>query len=715
MRLRDINGDGLPDKVCDYWGTFSSGNGTVSDPSSYTNFDVFLNNGSNFLSEAAWTNINPGPGTVVAGSDASYYDCIESGGVDAGLLDLNGDGLPDRVLSMYYLEGATTNFRVQFDTGTNFTQLRLFGPYHSLNWNNYPGGQTANNAPFYWTGFETPDSHMIDINGDGLPDHVMWPMNPGSLGTEAYISPLTTVQTNYCVEFDDGYSFEAINTSTTVPGAYDKWPGVMSQSNIYSINYAAMLNLPYSGLFDLNGDGLPDRVMMDESCMTNPYSPTKRWLVYLNNGRGFDTTPIVVTNILDQSLTGDRDWWGTETAYAGGSLVNLIDMNGDGLLDRVMAVYNTPTGSNYFIVQLNQGPYPDLLTNINNGMGGTMAVTYLSSTAYQNLRDQNNPNGGSELPFPQQTVSTVTESDGINPARTTSYGYLGGYYNGPRREFHGFAMVTVTNPPSPISATYNRRTVYYFHQGGGQSRTNLGEYLDPANFAKDGMAYRVETYGNDNNLYHVTVNQVNQAGLGNARYFPFVAATFECDYPAGSSSTPRITATKFGYDQTTGNLTNKVEYGEVSNFNPTNVGSFSFTDANAADTRIYNTHFTPIGAYIVDHPDKSTLADINNNVIQETDNTYNSPSGTIATKLTLISPGYYATNSYGNYNSYGLVGLTTDPVGVQTTITYDSTYNTYPATKTAGSSFTTTTSYDRAFRLACRLHRPGGHHHQQQF
>ena len=44
------------------------------------------------------------------------------------------------------------------------------------------------------------------------------------------------------------------------------------------------------------------------------------------------------------------------------------------------------------------------------------------------------------------------------------------------------------------------------------------------------------------------------------------------------------------------------------------------------------------------------------NVIQQTQYTYNS-GGTLATKLVQISPGYFATNSYGNYNSYGLVGL----------------------------------------------------------
>ena len=692
VRLRDVNGDGLPDKVCDYWLTFQSGNGTVSDPSSYTNLDVMLNTGSGFSSITAWTNINPGPGAAVAGGDADLYDCIESGGVDVGFLDLNGDGLPDRVLATYYTSGAMTNFLVQFNTGTNFTAPKQFGPYHSLNWNNYPGGQTSYNAPYYWAGIETPDVHMIDINGDGLPDRVMWPMDPANPGLEAYIPFNSTVLTNYCVEYDDGYSFESTNTSTKVPGAYDVWPGVWSQANS-SYNYAAMINLPYVGLYDLNGDGLPDRVMLDESSMTNSTSLYKRWLVYLNNGHGFNTTPIVVTNILDQSQSGDRGWWGIQTAYTGGAVVSLIDMNGDGLLDRVMAVYNTPNSSNYFVVQLNQGPYPDLLTNIANGMGGAIGVTYLPSTAYQNYRDPNNPNGGSLLPFPKQTVSTVTESDGVNPAQTTAYGYLGGFYDGNRREFHGFAMVSVTNPPT-IGISGNRRTVYYFHQGGGQTtRTNLGEYLDPGNFAKEGMKYRVESYGNDNNLYHVTVSQVNQTSLGNARYFPFTQLTFDCDYAGGVTSSNRVTATQFFYDPSNGNLTNKIEYGEVSGFNPTNTGGFAFTDVNTADTRSYNTHYTAIGTYIVDHPDKTTLTDSGNNVIQETDFSYNSPSGTLATKLTRIASGYFATNSYG-YNSYNLVNSKTDPVGVQTTISYDSAYNIYPASTTVGGTFTTTASYD---------------------
>jgi len=74
-------------------------------------------------------------------------------------------------------------------------------------------------------------------------------------------------------------------------------------------------------------------------------------------------------------------------------------------------------------------------------------------------------------------------------------------------------VVTETDPTL-------RSTVTYFHTGGGRNYTALGEYQDTnsstglGNFAKMGMPYRVEEYGNDANLYHLQVNQVNQTSLG---------------------------------------------------------------------------------------------------------------------------------------------------------------------------------------------------------
>ena len=684
-RIRDLNGDGLPDRINDWWKHFQY---YTTYP--YTNFAVQLNNGSGFGSAFLWP-----LATNDVGSDPStYMSVIESGSLQpyVGLFDINGDGLPDRVMALY--NQSETYFKVQLNTGTNFSPVTYFGPYRSQNYTN-----TASGIP--WSGINSAYSEMVDINGDGLPDHVMLPMNPSSVP-----SPMVYGNANFnyfAVEYNDGYSFESTNTSTAVPGAYDRWPGVVLQAGATPYNYDQIQNLPVVGLYDLNGDGLPDRVMLDETAFAQG---KPQWLVYLNNGHGFNTTPVKVP-IDAQGNTGDRGWCGINFTEANGGnsvVTTLIDMNGDGLLDRVMKVYDNGNGSantysNYFLVQLNQGPFPDLLTNINNGMGGNYGITYKPSTAYNNLLNPSNPSLGSVLPFIYQTVASVTESDGVNTNRTTRYGYSGGYYNGPRREFHGFATVSVTNPPSPISAPYNRVTVHYFHQGGGQDQSSIGEYQDSGAFAKQGMEFRTESYGNDGNLYHVTVNQINQTSWGNGRYFPYVQLTFECDSDPGTTN--RVTATKFQYD-TNENLTNSTEYGEVTGFNPASVGSFSFNNANAGDDQYHNIHYAALSnSYIVDHPDKVTLADGSGNLVKEEDYTYNSSSGTPATKLALIASGYYATNSYGSYNIYGLVGLTTDPVGVQTELSYDSTY-TYPTINRVrvvpgsdtGGDFITTASYD---------------------
>jgi len=688
-RMRDLNGDGLPDRLTDYWKHFSS---IYYATTPYTNFGVMLNTGSGFGSAFYWPLATNDLGT----DPNSYMSVVESSSAQpyVGLFDINGDGLPDRIMALY--NQSENYFKVQLNTGTNFSPVRYFGPYRSQNYTN-----TAYGIP--WSGINGAYSEMVDMNGDGLPDHLMLPMNPSSVP-----SPMVYGNANFnyfAVEYNDGYSFESTNTSTAVPGAYDQWPGVVLQAGGSPYNYDQIQNPPVVGLYDLNGDGLPDRVMLDETAFAQG---KPQWLVYLNNGKGFNTTPVKVP-IDAQGNTGDRGWCGINFTDANGDnsvVTTLIDLNGDGLLDRVMKVYdngfnNANTSSNFFLVQLNQGPFPDLLTNINNGMGGNYGITYKPSTAYNNLINPSSPSLGSVLPFIYQTVASITESDGIYTNRTTRYGYAGGYYNGPRREFHGFAVVTVTNPPSPISAPYNRVTVHYFHQGGGRDQSTIGEYQDSGAFAKQGMEFRTESYGNDGNLYHVTVNQINQQSLGNGRYFPFVQLTFECDSDPGTTN--RVTATKFAYDLNNENLTNKIEYGEVTGFNPASVGTFSFTDVTAADNQVHNSVYASLSgnSYIVDHPAKVNLTDNSGNVVREEDYTYDSSSGNPITKLTLITSGYYATNSLGNYNTYGLVGLITDPVGVQTELGYDSTYTFKTTTRLrvspgsdTGGDFITSDSYD---------------------
>jgi len=70
-------------------------------------------------------------------------------------------------------------------------------------------------------------------------------------------------------------------------------------------------------------------------------------------------------------------------------------------------------------VWLNQGSYPDLLASIDNGLGGSTAIEYTPSTQYSNTL----------LPFPVQTVSSITTNDGNNIVSSVTYTYSGGFYH----------------------------------------------------------------------------------------------------------------------------------------------------------------------------------------------------------------------------------------------------------------------------------------------
>ena len=107
--------------------------------------------------------------------------------------------------------------------------------------------------------------------------------------------------------------------------------------------------------------------------------------------------------------------------------------------------------------------------------------------------------------------------------------------------------------------------------------------------------------------------------------------------------------------------------------------AFAYTDADTTDTRQNHTIYAPISGnnYILDHPGTNNLTDVNNNVIQETRYLYNGYSGTTPPNSPALPPAIMRPTAIG-YNTYGLVSLKTNAVGVVTEITYDSTLQHFP-------------------------------------
>jgi len=699
----DIDGDGLPDHL-------------IVDPyATLDHFQAQRNTGSSFAAPWSWTN-------VLGGGSDTLWNYITYGSYYQDFLDMNGDGKPDRVMARQ--SSPYTNFNYQLNTGLNFANLTGLGPLSSQSqtsqlWNS-PGARAVdsqNNSQYVG---------LYDMNGDGLPDRVMRKVSSpytnfvvqfnlnGSLGEartwpnvqgydiypddyrlnsmdaaadgggwvtlrdingdglpDRIITDYTNNYASFKVQFNNGAGFEA----------QEIWGPVDTQSNPnWGWGGASSTGggATYVELFDINGDGLPDRVMRK---LNSTYD---RFKVQLNTGTGFGS---VIDWTTLEGAGSDHGLGSVAYISAAGYIVKHMDMNGDGLVDRVMM--NQSGQLDRWTVQTNRGPFPDLMAEVHNGIGGSVAVTYLPSTQYDNRDKDWTTNAWAEgakalLPFPVYAVATVAVRDGMGATNTTTYSYRGGMFDGEKREFRGFNRVTVTDPLGAVQKTY-------FHQGGGRDETASGEYQDAGSKAKKGIPYLVEIYGSDGLLYSRTVNKVEETQLHtNGWYFPYISQSIQMEYEGQSGY--RATAKQLTYDTATGNLTKESSFGEVSSVVFTN---HTFTDVATNDNVFTHIAFATLSnGDIKNKPSsiKITSDSAGSNKLRETVFTYDGTRGNLLTKgewLNTITN--YLTGSIG-YDTYGNPTTATNAGGIVTTTTYDA--NKTFALQQVTATFTNSATFD---------------------
>jgi RHS repeat-associated protein len=688
VQLVDINGDGLPDWV------------TVKDAAPFTYYLVQLNTGSGFTStQYAWgTLANEGgdPAIIWNTVDSTFANGDGSVSSVCELADVNGDSLPDRVMRQYTTgTGHFNHLQVQTNTASGFSSLLSLGGLAGLDLTYETASTTTSDG-------EASKSLLVDLNGDGLPDHVM----PGSFNGQ------------FDVQLNLGGSFaSAIAWTNTLADAGTSYP--YSPRDRSAADLGTTISHVYAELLDMNGDGLPDRVLTSGVQLNNgvrafgPYQTSWNYsgdpevinvslgayttklidmngdglpdfvnsngdgsyTVYFNTGRGFNGSGVLWTGV-NTNTDGFGGWNHLQAWDSYGTKITFIDMNGDGLLDRVERNYSGP-GS--ILVQLATGPFPDLLTTANNGIGGSVNVTYTNSATFNNS-DGSRP----RLPFPVYAVTSVTENDGRGNSATTTYDYSAGLYDTTYREFRGFGVVTETDP-------LNAYTITWFHQGGGTNGVALGEFSD--DLAKAGMSYRVEQYGNDSKLYTRTLNKVDEVNLHtNGVFFPFIRQTITEEFEGNAGATQyRAAAVGYAYNaisnnlaSSTGNLIGQTNYGEVISIVISN-HTFVTTNTTAPVYRQFTYATIPSNPDIIDRVAVATVsADSSGTVIlRQTTNSYFDVTGDLKTKSDLICPGTYATTALA-YDNYGNVVASTDPVGIVVTTDFDAATATYPTRRYTG-------------------------------
>jgi RHS repeat-associated protein len=505
--LMDVNSDGLPDVIVTAAGLFDGDHGVFfnSTSGSFGTWleDRVLVSGESSAGTIKLSNLNVAPldadGDGIVDlvhmprvKDYSIYSLTRQSGAWTWLgrpietsdglnptIDLGNDAAHIRVLDVNF-DGLVDVVR------TTGTQLQTF-----LALGRYPDGDarfgqgtrtgietsTLLNEPIRkclpWSGtalsFDDRDTQLADMNGDGITDIVRlrrgdvhyWPgRGNGYWGTG---DPL-------------GCEPDTFENDTEI---------AMADSPYYSDIQGTSMRME-----DVNGDGLTDLVQVR-------YDEVD---VYLNvDGAGWTDRHIL------QNTTESPSFANT---------VRLTDINGSGTPDILWG-----NSGRYKYVDITGGIQPHLLVKVENGLGKTTELEYVSSASEMLAAAAAGNAWSKTAPTVTQVVKRVTEKDNVTiagrpPASyVTEYSYRDPVYEGRQREFRGFAYAEVkqigdSNSPTSLSASH-------FLLGECEDETDDGEddcslpnrWRDNPKEALKGLPYLTETFDENGGYLSTTHNQ----------------------------------------------------------------------------------------------------------------------------------------------------------------------------------------------------------------
>ena len=330
--LIDINGDGLTDEVA----RSVSRRSRVQRP-----FEIRLGTiEGGFAPVIEWEGVTDSPGVT---QTPSHKQALYSTKL---MMDMDGDGRPD-IIERMPRGREPGNYQVYLNTGTGFAPAADWGPGEARYVMDTHG--RANTTKL-----------LMDINGDGLPDELYRPYQKAISKGRGHAGQPEVIY-NLQVRLNTGSGFGEAQDWGTMQGLYLKEQDRVAHT--------------IHDLVDINGDGLPDDL----------YRP------YARAGGG---QPEQISNLLVRLNTGSSfgpvEDWGTMQGQgirdmARGTSHDLIDINGDGLLDDVYRPRQTARGYkplDHYLVRLNTGSGFGPTQSWGDGLGGTLHDSHRGAVSH---------------------------------------------------------------------------------------------------------------------------------------------------------------------------------------------------------------------------------------------------------------------------------------------------------------------------------------------
>jgi hypothetical protein len=520
MMFIDINGDGLPDIVRSIW---------AGAPYS-----------------TAWINTGSGWRAAPEFTPPYYITDRPYGNESTKLVDLNGDGLPDLLYNLWIGDGVT-RANAWLNTGSGWVNAPAYAPPY----------------PMWSRGVDDEGMKLIDLNGDGLPDIVrsIWAgapyrtawINTGSGWREApeYAAPYYITDRPYG---NESTQFVDLNGDGLPDLVYNLWigDGVLRRNAwlntgtgwVEAPAYAPPYYLWSRGyddegmkFVDLNGDGLPDLVR-------GLWANGQYMSAWLNTGSGWVEAPEYAP-----------PYYITDRPY-GNESTQLVDIDGDGMVD---LIYNLWVGDGVTRkgAWLNKRP-SDRIASISNGAGVVTTVSYKPLTdpsVYARNTDGTRPVQDIQTPLP--VVSSATASDGIGGTRATNYFYSGAKAHIQGGGFLGFRNVQATDALTLIKSVSTFRQDYPY-QGlplESSTTTSSGTILSRStNTWTDTVLVPMAGTGGKYHLSEMTQSITSGHDL-DGTVLPTVTTTTQYGDGFGNA-TSVLVSTGDGYSKTTTNIYN---------------------------------------------------------------------------------------------------------------------------------------------------------------